>query len=476
MPARPAALALLASVVLAACPGRDGGEIARVTSAVPVACDPSSAKRSVLAAARDWYLYPELLPADGDPVADPAAYGSASELLDALTAGARAQRKDRYWSYVASLSQTRAFNDSGASAGFGIQLLRPDPDAPRIFLADVYEGTPAFEAGFARGDELLAIGEDAGALVAVSTLVGPGATAGALSQALGPNQPGVTRTFEVRTAAGATATRTVAKREYTLRPVPPHRILALPGGPAGYVALRTFIGPADGQLREAFAAFEAAGVTRVVVDLRYNGGGLVSTARTLASLAGDGLGGQPMFRFALNPAHVADESTETFQAEAAAIPATRIAFITSGGSASASELVPNVLEPYREVALVGARTYGKPVGQIPFDLETCDLVLYLISFQLQNAEGEGGYYDGLPDAEGRFAGPLCPAADDLAHPLGDPAEASTAAALHWLETGACPPPALAPLRASPLRAAPGAASFPEPEEPSHVQRWLPGSY
>ena len=472
MSARRAPLALVASVLLAGCPGRDGGEIASFTFRVPTSCNEAAAKEGVLAAALDWYLYPDLLP----ETVDPAAFGTAADLLDALTAEARAQRKDRHWSYLASLTETHAFNTSGASAGFGIQLIRPDPDAPRILLADVFEETPASEAGFARGDELLAVGESAATLVPVSTLAAADAPPGAFSQALGPSEPGVTRTFEVRIAAGATAIRTMAKRAYTLRPVPPHRILDLPGGPAGYVALRTFIGPADGQLREAFAAFEAAGVTRVVVDLRYNGGGLVSTAETLASLAGDGLAGQPMFRFALNPSHAADESTEPFHAESAAIAPARIAFITTGGSASASELVPNVLEPYRDVALVGARTYGKPVGQIPFDLETCDLVLYLISFQLQNAQGEGGYYDGLPDADGHFSGPLCPAADDLAHPLGDPAEASTAAALHWLETGACAAPVAAPLLASPLRIAPGAASFPEPYAPTHAQRQLPGLY
>jgi C-terminal processing protease CtpA/Prc len=468
-PAVTSLVVLLGAPLLAGCPQADG-ELTGFADAFSGACTPEVEKAHVLAYTRDWYLYQDLLPA----AIDPAQYATADALLDALTAEARAQEKDRGWSFLASLSQSSAFNSSGASAGFGLQLIQPDPAAARMFLADVFEGTPASEAGFARGDEVLAVGETADALVPVATLL---ADAAAWSQAIGPPTAGVTRTFRVRTAAGAEATRTMTKRGYSLRPVPPFRVLDLPSGAkAGYVALRTFIAPADAQLREAFAAFRAAGATRLVVDLRYNGGGLVSTAETLASLAHAGAAGQPMFTFDFNEHHPEEDQPRAFRAEASAIPAERVAFITTHGSASASELVPNVLEPYVPVALVGGTTYGKPVGQVPWDLAACDLAFYLVSFRLANAQGDADYYAGLPDAGGRFSGPLCPADDDLAHAFGDPAEASLAAALHWLDTGACPAPAPAALAASPLRARPGAAAFPEEAEPTFVQRWLPGTY
>ena len=100
-----------------------------------------------------------------------------------------------------------------------------------------------------------------------------------------------------------------------------------------------------------------------------------------------------------------------------------------------------------------------------------------MSFRLTNAQGDADYFSGLPDEQGHFAGPLCPAADDLAHAFGDPAEASVAEALNFLDTGACSPAqALAAQAASPLRAAPGAATFPQGAEPTFVQRWLPGTY
>jgi C-terminal processing protease CtpA/Prc len=54
----------------------------------------------------------------------------------------------------------------------------------------------------------------------------------------------------------------------------------------GYIFFRNFVQPSDAALDEAFTTLKAAGVTELVLDLRYNGGGLVSVAQHLASLIG----------------------------------------------------------------------------------------------------------------------------------------------------------------------------------------------
>ncbi len=109
----------------------------------------------------------------------------------------------------------------------------------------------------------------------------------------------------------------------------------------------------------------------------------------------------------------------------------RIVFITTGATASASEIVINGLEPFVEVAIVGSTTFGKPVGQLGFAF--CERVLRPASFQTVNADGEGEFFAGIA--------PDCEAEDDLSKPLGDPREASMAEALHLLETGTCSTPA-----------------------------------
>ena len=452
---RRALAALAASLALASCGSDDS-------------CTVEGANRFVFSATVDWYLYPELLP---DPLPDPALYADPQVLLDYLTANARAAGKDRHWSYVASYSAVTGYYAGAPTVGFGFSL---QIRGGQLLLAQVMGGSAADYAGFLRGDEILSISEG-GAVLAAAPF-----TDESVANAIGPPAAGVTRTFEVApVGGGAIEQRDVAKAPYTLDPVPAALVLDRGVGvpPVGYVNLRTFITPAEDQLRDAFALFQASGVEGVIVDLRYNGGGLVDTAVVLANLLGGGLAGETMLSYFVNPSHVLDTPPPVFfLPEADAIAPLRIAFVTTGASASASELVPNSLEPYVDVAIVGARTYGKPVGQAGFVLESCDLLLGLISFGLRNAEGDGEYYDGLPGPG--FSGPLCEAADDLSHPMGDQLEASTAAALHFVENGACPPapaPASSALRSSAPRTSVG-ASHPTAAEPTPAQRDVAGLF
>jgi C-terminal processing protease CtpA/Prc len=458
---RRALAALAASLALASC-GSDGSTGGGL-------CTLDLANRFVYESTLDWYLYyPELLP---DPLPDPADYSDPQDLLDALTAEARADGRDRHWSFVASYSALMAYYSSGGSVGFGFSLqFRGD----RLFVAQVMPGSAAAAAGFHRGDEVLEISSG-------GTTLWP-SSGGSLSDAIGPPEAGVTRSFSVaRVEDGATVERTATKAAYTLDPVPSYRLLDRGEGvpPVGYVSLVTFILTADAQLREAFAAFAAAGVQDVIVDLRYNGGGEVSTAIVLASLLGGGLEGETLFSWYHNPAHLSDTpDPEPFAPETSSITVRRIAFVTTGASASASELVASALEPYVEVAIVGGRTYGKPVGQYGFVLSSCDLMLGLIAFGTRNAQGDGAYFDGLPDDQGAFSGPLCEASDDLAHEMGDPLEESTGAALAFVGTGACPAAPIGPaagLRSSLLRTSRGAV-HPAAADPTPAQRDVAGLF
>lgn len=447
----PALAALAAAAVLAGCPHPD-------------TCSPSLEKQAVWADAQDWYLYQDLLPA----TVDPALYATPSDLLDALTAEARTQGKDRYWSFITTQQATQQYYGSGQSVGFGIGLLIR---GTQLFVSQVIPGAAAADAGFLRGDEILAIGPDAAHLEPVLSHLQDG-TLGTL---LPPPVAGQVRAFQVTPRGGGSpVVRTVTTRVYDLVPVPSTWI----SGGVGYVGLRTFISTAEAPLRAAFQAFKAANVTSVVVDLRYNGGGLVSIAEVLANLLGGGLATQPMYTLQLNASHALQDETFLFTAQPEAIvnPSLNVAFITTGASASASELVVNVLDPYLSAALVGAKTYGKPVGQFTLDLAPCADVLFLIAFRLVNAVGHGDYYAGLPDGTTGptgFHAPLCPAADDLTQPQDSALEASTAAALYWLQNGTCPPATAAP---SALLTRSAAVAYPAAAAPSLAQRDIPGLF
>jgi hypothetical protein len=106
----------------------------------------------------------------------------------------------------------------------------------------------------------------------------------------------------------------------------------------------------------------------------------------------------------------------------------RVFVITSEDTCSASEALINGLVPHMTVVTVGTTTCGKPVGSNV--VEYGERAYSVITFRVLNSRGEGDYFGGLR--------PTCPAEDDVAHDLGDPAEASLQAALHYIRFGRCP--------------------------------------
>ncbi len=168
----------------------------------------------VAAQMREWYLFPETLPDN----LDPAPFTTVQAYLDALTATARAQRRDRFFTFITSIAEENAFFNSGATAGFGIRLSFDTPGR-RLFVADAFEGAPALAAGIDRGTEIVAIGTTEGNLRTVSDIFAAEGGQG-VSNALGPSTPGTTRVLRVTDAAG-TRNLTVAKADFTIPPVSP---------------------------------------------------------------------------------------------------------------------------------------------------------------------------------------------------------------------------------------------------------------
>ncbi len=417
---------------------------------------------------REWYLFPELLPVSSNP----AGYGTVDDYIDALTATARSQRRDRYFTYLTSIREEDAYYNAGTSGGFGVRLSY-DTVARRVFVAESFEGAPALAAGIDRGAEIVSIGTSTANLASVASIMAASGPNGVLT-ALGPDTAGTARVLRVTGGGGGQRDVTVTKADYALTPISSRygvQILNDGGRQVGYVNLRTFIGTADPALRDAFARFRAAGITQVIVDLRYNGGGAI----VIAELFSDLLGGQRstadvQSRTVFRPDKSSNDSIRYYGPQPQSIAATRIAFIGTGGTASASELVINASIPYlgANAALIGTNTYGKPVGQIARDLAACDDRLRVVALATQNAARQGDYYDGL-------AGKVqasCQATDDVNYPMGDPREASTKAALDFLAGRSCG----AAIGDAGLRSATsgGRRELLTPTRPNTAQREVPG--
>ncbi len=371
----------LVCTLIAACGGGSGGDGNDGNNS---ACSAEREKRFVLDTAREWYLFRELLPAG----IDAGQYATAEELLDALTADARAEGKDRFFSYVTTRQADDAILQEGQFVGFGF---RSHIEGGRLWLTDVFEDSPAATGGLSRGTEITHVDSGDG-FVPMATLLAEDPN---LVETLGPATAGIERGMRFVPPGGSQAEAVFTKAVVTILPVPAGsaRIIALPANPAvpvGYLSLRTFTTTAEAPLREAYADFRAQGIEYFIVDLRYNGGGLVRIAELIGDLNGGARGGSDVFLQTLfNSAKSGQNSVRRFDPQPESVAPVRIAFITTGLTASASEIVINSLAPWTEVAIVGDDTLGKPVGQSGFDISGCDLRLRLISFPLHQRAGRG---------------------------------------------------------------------------------------
>jgi len=370
-------------------------------------CSTTSQNLFVRDALEELYLwYREL------PTVDAAAYDSPEAYLDAV----RYRPLDTSFSYITSRAASDAFYSESQYIGFGLST---STAAGELRVLQVFDDSPATEAGLARGARITAIGGVAAeALIADRTV----------DQAFGPAREGVEVSIAFQTRDGAGRTATMRKRPVTIPTVSLTRVFDVDGRKVGYVFFRNFVRPSTAALDAAFASLAEAGVTELILDLRYNGGGLVDVAVHLAGLIGGAATANQVFaEYRHNDRNRRRDETLRFAAPANALGLSRLVVIAGRASASASELVINGLRPFVAVTLVGDRTYGKPVGQ--YVLPFCDKVLAPVAFSMVNANGQGDYFDGLAAD--------CPAGDDIGRDLGDATEASLAEALAVVRTGRC---------------------------------------
>ena len=477
-----ASLSAILAVSLAACGGGGGG--GSQSGGEPVAgggggggggggtaaCSVRDRQDWSFAALDEWYLFPDLI----DRGLDPASYTTVQSYLDALVAPARAQGIDRGFTFITSIEEENALINSGASAGFGIRL-GYDTVNDRVFVLEAYEDAPGLGAGIDRGTELLEIGTTSSNLQSVSSLMASGGPQ-AVINALGPSDPGVSRVIRFRTASNVTTESTVTKADFALDPVSDRygaQIINDGGKKVGYLNLRTFIvGSAEQDLRDAYQLFQDEGVTELIIDFRYNGGGLVRIADLMGDLMNAGTVGQVWSKTILRDSKSAQNETTNIASQTEAITPTKIAFIGRGGTASASELVINSMLPYLEnnVALIGTNTFGKPVGQFGFDRSECDDRLRAVTFKTVNANDEGEYFTGLASVMPN----TCLASDDIFTPLGDPAEASIATALDFLADRSCTAISAEGLRTT--QAAGAQQRLLQPDRPNAAQYQIPGLF
>ena len=212
---------------------------------------------------------------------------------------------------------------------------------------------------------------------------------------------------------------TLNQVELTINPIHTARTLTVEGRQIGYLHYTGFTNEFDDQLNNAFAQFQAEGVTDLILDIRYNGGGSIETANDLSSMITGQFNGELFIRQTYNEDRNPDNQFDRLfnsnigsgndGAGINSLNLTRVYVITTGSSASASELILSGLDPYIEVIQVGTTTAGKFEGSFllydsPSFRRTDAInpnhryVMLPLVLRSENANGLTDYFDGFtPD-------------------------------------------------------------------------------
>ena len=396
-----------------------------------------------------WYgELPDLNPASS---ATTAAYFNLMKTT-AVTASGTA--KDKFH-FTYDTATWEAFSTAGAQLGYGANWAFIAVTPPRkLVVAYVDPNTPATTANLARGASVLQI--DGVDLVNANTQ----AAVDQLNAALSPTHVGEQHAFLVQDLNGTQRTVTMAAANVTSTPVQNVSTLSVAGGTVGYIQFNDHIATAEAGLINAINTLATAGVTDLVLDMRYNGGGYLDIASEAAfMIAGASqTNGKTFEMLAFNDKYPTTDpitgaaitptpfySTTHGASSGTALPSlnlTRVFVITGADTCSASESVINSLNGIGvTVVLIGGQTCGKPYGFYPQD--NCGTTYFTIQFKGVNAVGFGDYTDGFIPANatslnGGVPLPGCAVADDFTHALGDPTEGRLAAALQYATTGTCP--------------------------------------
>ncbi len=384
-------------------------------------CSANTQKEYVHRAMQDKYLWYQDIPA----LVNYSAFSSPNSVVSAL----RHTPEDRF-SYVTTVAQHDSFYKDGQYVGFGFSYtIKKIGSSEHVIIRFAYKDSPAYRAGMRRGQELISIN---GQLMS-NYIVTSSSGVRYIKDAFGENSIGVNKQFVMKLANSASSISfTLVKDVVTINTVLTANSIRQNGKTYGYLAFKSFINPSYKELNTAFSQFQVDGAEKLILDLRYNGGGSVAVAAALASLIHKPTTtNKDLFTvLKFNNKYQSENSKYFFKRYDQSLSLNEVIILTTSSTCSASEMVINALEPFINVTVVGSTTCGKPVGMRSQTF--CGNKLLAINFQGFNNSGFGDYFNGL--------NPDCAAEDDLTHNLGDVNEGMLKAALDYDNSAVCAAP------------------------------------
>ena len=359
---------------------------------------------------------------------------------------------------IGNLSGEISGGTASGDYGFMVKAAFNSSNQVSFYVNYIYKNSPAGLAGVARSYEVVKInGSDAvhpdadanGYLV--TTSAGYTNMVNALFNS-------TSASFSFKRNDGTLLNVSLNAGSYSINSMLCDSIYTVGSSKVGYMVFNQFLGASSQtEITNTITKFQTNGVKNVIIDLRYNGGGSVETCEKFSSmLAPVSANNKLMYTYKMNATltnyYISQNyslitnftKTNTFEP-------TRIYFIVSASTASASELLINVLRPYfpGNLYLIGSTTYGKPCGFWATPIGYTDKQtttkegydLYAVSFEMTNANNEGGYYSGMTPGTTKYPG--IAAYDSFNLPWGNTNDDCLAQALYHIANSTFKAPGIA---------------------------------
>lgn len=391
---------------------------------------------------------------DEIPDLNPANYGVPTDYFELLKTDGLSPsggKKDNYH-YWMDTEEWEQQSGSGVSVGYGFQLALLESKPPRSAVVAFSDRDGQWSEGVSRGMEIVSVdGVD----------LRWGDDVDTLNAGLFPSEAGEEHTIVFGDpSTGEQVELVLTSSAITMDPVQNVQVLERGDKRVGYMLFNSHIATAESALYDAVNELTVEGpVDELVLDLRYNGGGLLEVASQLAyMIAGSEVtAGKTFEEILFNDKHPDRDPVRGVKLEPIPFIQTTVGYSVTGGkplptlnlkrvfvltgsnTCSASESIINGLRGVDvEVVQVGAQTCGKPYGFYPTD--NCGTTYFTIQYKGENEKGFGEYADGfipssIDDGYARVRG--CAVDDDFSHPLGDESEFRLATALNYIAEGDC---------------------------------------
>jgi carboxyl-terminal processing protease len=236
--------------------------------------------------------------------------------------------------------------ERGSYSGIGASLQKTKDG---LLITAVFDGSPAKAAGLAPGDAIISVDGKPTKDVAIET---------SISRIKG--KEGTSVTLLVQPKGKQKPARTLELERKTIEiPETSRRILNDKGTKVGYIQLYEFGGLAGRDVRQDVEELSAKGAQWFILDLRYNGGGLLTQAVDVTNVFQDGL-----------VTSTAGLHSPKEELTASGLVATKkpMVVLVNGYSASASEITTGALKDHGRAEIVGTTTFGKGLVQTIVDL------------------------------------------------------------------------------------------------------------